>query len=181
MGGKKAGGGFMGIGGKSGFLNTGLFGTGPEAISGFEMTPEMMKYEKAMLERQNAIASGQAPSIAQMQMNQGVDQSQRAALAFAASQRGASNPALGFRQAQIGNQQAQLEGAQQAAILAEQERRQAEQLIAAQAAAQRGVAFNQASTNIGSKQAHQSAQLGAIVGIGQSAAKASAGGGGGGA
>ncbi len=147
-------------------------------MKGFDLNPETMKYEQAMLARQNAIASGQGPSIAQMQFGQNMDQVQRQALAMAASQRGASNPALAFRQAQIGNQQAQLEGAQQSAILAEQERRKAEELIAAQAAAARGVEFNQASANLGAKTGSQQAQLGAIVGIGNAGAKAASSGGG---
>lgn len=169
MGGKKAGGGFLGIGGQSGFLNTGIFSSGPQKVKGFEMNPQVASAERDMIARQNAIASGHGPSIAQMQLNQGMDQNQRAALAMAASQRGASNPALSFRQAQIGGQQAQLESAQQAAILAEQERRQAEQLIAAQAAAQRGVAFNQAQTNMDATLRNQQQQAQAISGLGQAA------------
>lgn len=176
MGGKKAGGGFLGIGGQSGFLNTGLLGSGPQKIKGFSMSPAMMKAEQDMIARQNAIASGQGPSIAKMQMGQNIDQANQQALAMAASQRGASNPMLAFRQAQIGNQQMGLEGAQQAAILAEQERRQAEQLIAAQAAAQRGVAFQQANANMGALQNSQDRNAQAIASIAGSAAKASSGG-----
>lgn len=116
-------------------------------MKGFELSPEMVQHEKAMLDRQAAIASGAAPSIAQMQMNRNVDQTNRAALAMASSQRGASNPALAFRQAQIMGQEAQMQGAQEGAMMAEQERRQADQMIAQQAAAQRGVALQQSMAN----------------------------------
>lgn len=173
MGGKKAGGGFLGIGGESGFLNTGLFGTG-QKMSGFEMSKPLQGYEKAMLARQNAIATGQAPSIAQMALNQNVDQTNRAAMAMAASQRGASNPMLAFRQAQIAGQDANLQAAQEGAMLAEQERRQADQMIAASAAAQRGVAFNQATTNLNAKLQGQKQNLDAMVGAAGAGAKMAA-------
>lgn len=170
MGGKKAGGGFLGIGGESGFLNTGLLGSGPKKIKGFEMSGPLRQAEDDMIARQNAIASGQGKSISQMQFDRNIDQSNQQALALAASQRGASNPMLAFRNAQMLNQQNTMEGAQQGAILAEQERRQAEQLIAAQAASQRGVAFNQATTNQGAKLQGQAQNAQAIAGLGGTAA-----------
>lgn len=172
MGGKKAGGGFLGVGGKSGFLNTGLFSSGPQKIKGFEMSPQSAQYEQEMMARQNAIASGQAPSYSQMMFNKAQDQNTRNALAMAASQRGMSNPALAFRQAQMASQQANLQGAQDAAIMAEQERRQADQMVASQVNAQRGVAFNQANTNLNSTMQNQQNQLNAISSVGQGAAKA---------
>lgn len=184
MGGK--GSGTLGIGGKSGFLGagtssgllgTGILGSGPQKIKGFDISPGMAQAEQDMIARQNAIASGQGPSIAQQQFNANMDQANRQALALAASQRGASNPALAFRNAQVLNQQNTLEGSQQAAILAEQERRQAEQLIAAQAAAQRGVAFQQANSNLNSTLANQNTQANFFAGLG-SAAMGAAGGGG---
>lgn len=174
MGGKNAGGGFLGIGGESGFLNTGLFGTGQKLKSSFDVSPQALQYEKQMLDRQNAIASGQAPSYAQMAMNQNMDATGRQAAAMAASQRGASNPMLAFRQAQMGNQQAQLEGAQQAALMAEQEKRQADQMIAAQVASQRGVALNADQANLNAKMQGQKNNTDAIVGMGQTAGKMAA-------
>lgn len=176
MGGKKAGGGFMGIGGESGFLNTGLLSSGPKKIKGFDISPQALQYERDMLARQNAIATGEAPSISQMQFNANMDQANQQALALAASQRGASNPMLAFRQAQVGNQQASLEAAQQAAILAEQERRQAEQMIAATVAGQRGVAFNQAQANMSATQNNQQMQANFLASLGNSASSAAAGG-----
>ena len=175
MGGKKAGGGFLGAGGQSGFLNTGLLSSGPQKIKGFELSAQNKAYEQSVLDRQNAIATGQAPSIAQMQLQQANQQATQQALALAASQRGASNPALAFRQAQIGNQQMGLENAQAGAIMAEQERRQADQLIAAQIAAQRGVAMQQANANQSATLASQKNNADFIASVGGSVAKASGG------
>lgn len=176
MGGKKAGGGFLGIGGQAGFLNTGILSSGPQKIKGYEMTAQAKNAEAEMIARQNAIASGQAPGYAGMFMGQANDAASRQALALAASQRGASNPALAFRQAQIGNQQMGLENAQQAALLDQQQRMQADQIIAAQAAAQRGVGLQQAQTNLGAYQGNQKMNADFIASLGGSAMKASGGG-----
>jgi hypothetical protein len=170
MGGKKAGGGFLGVGGQSGFLNTGLFSSGPQKLKGFDMSQDAKLGESEAIARQRDIASGKAPSISQMMFNQNLDQGSRQAMALAASQRGASNPMLAFRQAQLANQQNNLEGAQQGAILAEQERRAADQFLQQTAAAQRGVALNAAQANMQSTLQNQSNQLGAISGVGQSMA-----------
>jgi hypothetical protein len=177
MGGKKAGGGFLGIGGESGFLNTGILGSGPKKIKGFEINEQNKAYEQAAMDRQAAIAAGTAPSIAQMQLNQANQQATQQALAMAASQRGASNPALAFRQAQIGNQQMGLENAQAGAIMAEQERRAADQFIAQQVSAQRGLAFNQDAQNLENRLKAQKQNADSLVAIGGTAAKASGGGG----
>lgn len=148
MGGKKAGGGFLGVGGQSGFLNSGLFASGgANKIKGFELSPELVEAEREAIARQRAVASGQAPSVSQMALNQGLEQVGRQAQSLAASQRGASNPALAFRQAQMGQQQAGLDAAQQGAILSEQERRQADTFLANQAQGARTGAFNQAQLN----------------------------------
>jgi hypothetical protein len=175
---RKSGGGFMGIGGQSGFLNTGVFSSGPQKIKGFSMTGGALNGENEAIDRQRAIASGQAPSISQMAFNQNLDQASRQAMALAASQRGASNPMLAFRQAQLMNQQNGLEGAQQGAIMAQQERNAADQFLAATAASQRGVAFNQAQTNLGATMQNQKMQADAISAIGQGVAKGASGGGG---
>lgn len=137
------------MGGKNSFWRKpggSTFGPTPK-VAGFEMSPEVKAAEKKMLARQEAIASGSGPSIGQMQLNQNIDRTNSAAMAMAASQRGASNPMLAFRQAQIAGQEAQLQGAQEGAVMAEQERRQADQMIGAQAAAQRGVAMQQSNIN----------------------------------
>lgn len=123
-----------------------LFGA-PQKIKGFDTPKNLKEAEMQAIQRQAAIASGNAPSISQMQLNQNLEEVGRQAQSLAASQRGASNPALAFRQAQLGQQQAALEGAQQGAILAEQEKRMADEFIARQAAAQRGVALQQSMAN----------------------------------
>ena len=176
MGGKKAGGGFLGVGGQSGFLNTGLFSSGPQKIKGFSMTPEARQAESEAIQRQRAIASGQAPSIANMQLQQNLEQVGRQAQSLAASQRGSSNPALAFRQAQLAQQQAGMEGAQQGAILAEQERRIADEFLARQAAAQRGVALQQSTANLQAQQQNQATQAGFLGSLGASAATLGSGG-----
>lgn len=163
---------------KSGVLGTGI-GANQEKnkIKGFELTAGQRLMWDQQMSRQEAIAKGEAPSIAQMQLNQANDQAMKNSLAMAASQRGASNPALAFRQAQIGNQQMGLENAQAGAIMAEQERRQAEQLIAASLAAKQGVAFQQAQSNQGFQLQAQKNQADFISNLGGSAAKAGGGGG----
>jgi hypothetical protein len=171
MGGKKSGGGFLGAGGKSGFLNTGLFSSGPDKIGGYDMSKEAKAAEIESINRQRAIANGTAPSISQMTMNRNVDQINQQAMSLAASQRGVSNPALAMRQAQLSAQQAGLEAAQQGAILGEQERRSADQFLVNQANAQRGVAFQQDQANISNSLASQKQQAEMISGIGQVAAK----------
>lgn len=149
----------------------GLFGSSKQKASGsFKMTPDAIMGEREALTRQRAIASGNAPSIAQMQLNQATDQQARQAMSMAASARGSSNPALAFRQAQIGNQQMGLENSQAGAIMAEQERRQADQYIAQQAAAQRGVALQSATANQQADQSKANTQMNALAGIGGTAA-----------
>lgn len=163
-------GGFLGAGAESGFLNTGLFSSGPKKIKGFEMSQALKTAEQDMINRQAAIASGNAPSIAQMSFDKYLQDTQKAAMSMAASQRGASNPALAFRTAQLANQESQLQGAQQGAIMAEEERRQADQMIGAQAASQRGVALDQSKTNISNKLASQKQQADFLGNAGAAAA-----------
>lgn len=171
MGGKKSGGGFLGAGGKSGFLGTGLFSTGPQKLSGYGLSKEAKAAEAEAINRQRAIANGTAPSISQMSMNRNIDQINQQAMSIAASQRGVSNAALGARQAQLGAQQAGLEGAQQSAILAEQERRSADEFLARQAAAQRGLSLQADQTNIQNKMAGQKQQADMISSLAQGASK----------
>lgn len=163
MGGKKSGGGFLGIGGKSGFLNTGLFSSGAQRIKGFSMDPQSLQIEREMMNRQNQLASGQIPTAA-------MQEAQNAAQSTAASARGLANPALAARAA---SQQVTQEGL--AAAL--RERQNADQLLAQQIATQRGIAFQQAGQNLQSTLQNQQNQLGAISGIGQVAAASSMGGG----
>jgi hypothetical protein len=126
----------------------GMFGSSKQrAASPYKMTGLAKRSEADALKRQNDIASGKAQSVSQMQFNQNIDQANQQAMAMAASQRGASNPALAFRQAQLMNQQNTMAAAQQGAIMAEQERRMADDYIAKVAAGQRGVALQSALAN----------------------------------
>lgn len=128
--------------------STGMFGTQKQKASGgFKITKDALMGEQEAIARQRAIANGSAPSIAQMSFNQNLDMANQQAMALAASQRGASNPMLAFRQAQLGNQQMGLEGAQQGAIMAEQERRAADAFLQQTAAGQRGIALQSAMGN----------------------------------
>lgn len=148
----------------------GIFGSPKQKASGaFKMTSQGANGERQSLERLNAIASGATPSIGQMQMGANVDMANQQALALAASQRGASNPMLAFRQAQMANQQMGLEGAQQAAIMGQQEKMQANQMLLAQAAAQRGVALNSATANQQADSTKRGQELSMISGLGQGA------------
>ena len=141
-----------------------------KASNSFKMTQGARLGEQEALARQRNIASGKTPSIAQAQLNQATGQQAQLANAIAASSRGSSNPALAFRQAQIGNQQMGLENAQAGAIMAQQEQNSADQFLAQQAAAQRGVALQSGLANQQAKQQDQQAVIQGIAGIGQTAA-----------
>lgn len=129
---------------------------GAQKVKGFNQDPKLQQYEDQMLARQNAIASGQTPLVA-------TQEAQNAAQSTAASARGLANPALAARAA---SQQVTQEGL----AAAMRERQMADQMIAQQAAAQRGVALQQAGMNQQAEQAYRGQALGAISGIGQTAA-----------
>lgn len=147
----------------------GLFGSSKQKASkGSKMTYEAQKHERNVFGRLGKISAGQ-DSIAPMQMQANMDTANQQALALAASQRGASNPALAFRQAQMANQQAGLEAAQQSAMMAQQERMQANQMIMAQAAAQRGVQLQSAVANQQNDTTKRGQDMNMISGLGQGA------------
>lgn len=152
---------------------------GAQKMKGFDVAQSVEEANAQAIARQAAIASGQQPGYASMAMHNFQDQNARAALAIAASQRGSSNPALAFRQAQIGSQQANLEGSQQAALMDQQQRMQADQFIAQQYANARGLAFNQQVSNNAAETAYQNRNLGIISGIGTTMATGGLSGGGG--
>lgn len=181
MGGKKAGGGFLGIGGKSGFLNTGLLSSGPQKIKGFSMDPAAVQAERNLIARQEAIASGNAPSITELQYKQALEDSLKAQQSAVASTQGVSNTGLLQRQAMLQGQQAGLDVARESAAAKLSEQRSADQLIAATAAAQRGVAFQQQAMNTQNTLANQKMQGEFIGSLASGAAKMGSGGAGGGA
>lgn len=139
---------------------------GAEKVKGFEVTPEAAAAEKALIERQAQIASGAAPSISAMQYSAALDQAAKQQQAAAASARGV-NPALAFRAASQATAEAQSGAARQAAIMQEQERRQAEELLARVAAGQRGVALSAATANQAAEQGYRQGNLGIVSGLGQ--------------
>ena len=153
----------------------GAFGESKQKASGeFAMSKKAAVGENETLAALINANRGGVPMMSQMAMNQFNDESSRQAMAMAASQRGASNPALAFRQAQIGNQQMGLQNSQQAALMAQQEKVQNQQMILAQAAAQRGVALQSATANQ-TTDANKSARdmkagMDVISGAGQAAA-----------
>lgn len=139
---------------------------GAEKVKGFEVTPEAKAAEKALIERQMQIASGAAPSVSAMQYAAALDQATKQQQAAAASARGV-NPALAFRAASQATAEAQAQAAQQAAIMEEQERRQADELLARVAAAQRGAALEQAKSNQTAQQDYRQGNLDTVSGLGQ--------------
>lgn len=154
----------------------GMFGTSKQSASGeFKMSSFVLAAEREAMNRQKLIANGTGPSVSQMAFNHNIDQANQQAMAIAASQRGASNPALAFRQAQIGNQQNTLQASQQGAIMAEQERRMADDFIARQAAAQRGIALQSAMANQQADTQKSGAQTSMVSSLGGAMVAASAG------
>jgi hypothetical protein len=152
----------------------GVFGQPKQKASGaFKMTSEAREAERQAILGLNRIATGRKPSIGQQQMAMNMDMANRQALALAASSRGASNPMLAFRQAQLANQQMGLEGAQQASIMGQQERMQAQQMLLGQAAAQRGVALNSATANQQTDANTRGQTLNMVSGLGGAAMLAS--------
>lgn len=148
-----------------------LFG-GAKKVKGFDMPQTLEEAEMQMIQRQAGIASGDAQSISGLQFQKNMDDINKAGLAMANSQRGSSNPALAFRQAQIDAQNAQLQGAQSSAIAEEQERRQADQMIGAQAASQRGVALQQSMANQKADTDYRAQNMGIVGNLGAAGVKA---------
>lgn len=126
----------------------GIFGSSKQkSAGGFKMSREGAQGEMEVINRLRAISDGTGQTTADKQMQANTDTINNQAISLAASSRGASNPALAFRTAQNLTQQSNVANAQQAAILAQQERMRANELILGQAAAQRGVALNSATAN----------------------------------
>lgn len=152
----------------------GMFGSSKQKSSkSFRLTGEAKVGEAESLQLMRAIASGKSPSIGQQYMDQFNEQAAQQAMALAASQRGASNPMLAFRQAQMANQQMGLQNSQQAAIMGQQERMQANQAILGQAAAQRGVALQSAMANQNADAAKSQREASMVAGLGGAAMMAS--------
>ena len=78
---------------------------GASKVKGFNMPQNLQEAEAQMIQRQAAIASGQAPSITEMQYNKALENQLRANQSAVASARGASNVGLLNRQAMMQGQQ----------------------------------------------------------------------------
>ena len=178
------------MGGKNNFFNQvgtnlglmgtkGIFGGANQLDSGgkFQMTPEAQQGEQESLAALRLQASGQSPSVAQMQYNQALQQAAMAQNQAAASARGV-NPALAYRAASDATMQAQAQAAGQSALMAEEERRAARQALIQAAAGQRGVALNAANANLGAQSDYRGQTFSFLGSLGGSAASASTGGGG---
>jgi len=156
------------MGGKNkGFFNqvTGGAFTGAKRDNSYELSNPAKAAEAQTLARQQAIASGQMPSIGQMAFQQNLQDANQMALSQAATAQGV-NPALAFRSAQMAGQQNNAQAAMQGAMMQEQERRAADQQIASMVAAQRGVAANMAGANLQSEQGYRQGNLGMLGSLG---------------
>lgn len=120
---------------------------GPEKLKGFSMPKNLGEAEQQMIQRQAAIAAGAAPSITELQYKQALDDSLKAQQSAVASAQGVSNTGLLQRQAMLQGQQANLDIGRESAAAKLAEQRGADQMIAQQAAAARGVALQQAMAN----------------------------------
>ena len=147
---------------------------GASKVKGFNMPQNLQEAEAQMIQRQAAIASGQAPSITEMQYNKALENQLRANQSAVASARGVSNAGLLNRQAMIQGQQAGLDLASESAAARLAEQRTADQMIAAQAAAQRGVALQQTIANQQAATAQRGQNLGIIGSLAGSGATVAA-------
>ena len=132
--------------GKGGMLESVGMGS-PEKLKGFSMPKNLAEAEQQMVQRQAAIAAGAAPSISQLQYQQALDDMTKQQQSAAASARGVSNQGLLQRNAMMGSQQMGLDLARESAAAGLAEQRGADQMIAQQAAAARGVALQQSLAN----------------------------------
>jgi hypothetical protein len=147
-----------------------LFSGAPK-VKGYEMSPEARKYEKEALARQNAIATGQN-SITDLQYKTALDDLNKNQSSMAASARGVSNPGLMARNVMTQTQQNGMDIARESAAAKLAEQRGADQLIFGQAAAQRGVALNQANINQQAEQAYRNQNMQIVSNIGAAGATA---------
>jgi hypothetical protein len=105
------------------------------------------------------VATGKAPSVSAQQYTAALDQSARMAQNLAASNLGV-NPALAQRNAMFATQEAQAGAAQQSAIMAEEERRRAQELIL-------GMANQRRSQALAGQEGQQGRLLQTAQGVGQ--------------
>jgi len=138
--------------------------------AGMEVTPEALAAEREAIQRNRDIASGQTQTVSELEYQQNLADLARQQMAMAASQRGASNPALAFRAAQEAGQQTGAEASGQSALMAAQERQQANQALMSAAAGQRGVALGAGTAEMDARAAKRKQGLDIIGNIGSMAA-----------
>lgn len=102
-----------------------------------EQQAQSRKNQQQYIEALQAQMRGEGPSVAQLQLKQGQEAANRAAMSMAASQRGIS-PAMAAKMASRAQQQNIMQAGQQAAMLRAQEQLSAQQQLAAAIQAQRG-------------------------------------------
>jgi hypothetical protein len=140
------------------------------------MSPEALAAEQAILARQGAIASGEAPSPTAMQYQQALNQAAQAQMQAAASARGV-NPALAMRSAGDATMRATAEASREQAVLQEQERRRADEVMAQIAQNQRGGALGVAQANLQARTGYRQGNIDMLSGMGQAGLSAFGGGG----
>lgn len=148
--------------------------SGPEKVKNPGLPANLAEAEQQMIQRQAAIASGQAPSITELQYKQALDDQLKAQQSAVASARGASNVGLLQRQAMMQGNQMGLDIGRESAAAKLAEQRGADQMIAAQAAAQRGVALQQNLANQQAAIAQRGQNLSFLGNLGGSAATVAA-------
>jgi hypothetical protein len=146
---------------------------GAPKVEGFKMPGNLSQAEQQMIERQAAIAAGVAPSISELQYKQALDDSLKAQQSAVASAQGVSNAGLLQRQAMLQGQQVGLDIGRESSAARLAEQRGADQMIAAQAASQRGVALQQSLANQQAQTAQRQQNLAFIGNLGASAAAVS--------
>lgn len=108
----------VGTGGLYGAAKMAGIGGAPQKVkgAGLGFSQNALQAENDVIARQQAIASGQTPSISAMQYQQALDQSNKAGQSMAASARGV-NPALAYRAALLASQEANAGAANQAGVM----------------------------------------------------------------
>ena len=165
------------VGGVGSALGFGGGSTSALNKAGMEVRPEALAAEREAIQRNRDIASGKAQTVSELQYQQNLADLARQQMAMAASQRGASNPALAFRGAQEMTQQAGAEAGGKEALMAAQERLAANQALMNAANAQRGTALEAGTAEMKARQSKRATGLDIVSQMGSMASKAALAGG----
>lgn len=152
----------------------GFLGVNPNTKLGrggsFSMTKEGAAGEKEAIQSLRRQLSGKAPSISELQYQQGLEDILKQQQSATASARGVSNVGLLQREAMMQGQQAGLDIARESAAAKVAEQRGAQQALLNQAAAQRGVAQQAAASQLSAEQQASGTRAGFFGSLGGSAA-----------